>query len=309
MSEREIYWHLPGFSVFFYLNQVIIHMLKDHPGKFREGYKIGSVYGTFPGAIWNGGRTVFGITSHGDMQKVIKTYNDLDVPVRFTWTNSLIEEKHLNDTYCNLIMETADNGMNQVLVNTVVLEDYLRGKYPDFKYISSTTKRLTALDDVKAELEKTVDNDTASDKAYYLVVLDYDLNHDEKVLDELSGYADRIEILADEICFPGCPKRKAHYRDEALMQLNYEKGAPYDCPNKKTKPGFAECMKRPAFISADEVTEYADRWGYCNFKLVGRGLPQEMVLDSYIYYLVKEEFRDEMREKIIKQLTKLGVKI
>lgn len=296
---RYFYWHLPGFSVFFYLNQVIIHMLADHPEKFRDGYKVGSVYGTFPGAIWNGGRAVFGITSHGDMEKVIKTYNDLGVPVRFTWTNSLIEEKHLNDTYCNLIMETADNGMNQVLVNTTVLEDYLKDKYPGFKYISSTTKRLTSLDEVKAEL----------DKDYFLVVLDYDLNHDEKVLEELSPYADRIEILADEICFPGCPKRKSHYRDESLMQLRFEKGAPYDCPNKNTKPGFTECMKRPAFISADEVAEYADRWGYRNFKLVGRGLPQEMVLDSYIYYLVKEEYRDEMRDKIKKQLTKLGVKI
>ena len=81
-SDKNIYWHLPGFSVFFYLNQVIIHMLKEHPKKFRDGYKVGSVYGTFPGAIWNGGRAVFGITSHGDMEKVIKTYNDLDVPVR-----------------------------------------------------------------------------------------------------------------------------------------------------------------------------------------------------------------------------------
>ena len=316
-ENREIYWHLPGFSVFFYLNQVIIHMLKEHPDKFRDGYRVGSVYGTFPGAIWNGGRAVFGITSHGDMEKVIKTYNDLDVPVRFTWTNSMIEEKHLNDTYCNLIMETADNGMNQVLVNTEILEEYLREKYPDFKYISSTTKRLTSIDDIKRELDKGIrdsqdhvkDNDTKSESDYYLVVLDYDLNHDEKVLNELAPYADRIEILADEICFPNCPKRKAHYKSESLMQLRFERAAPYDCPNKKTRPEFKECMKRPAFISADEVGEYADKWGYRNFKLVGRGLPMDMVLDSYVYYLVKQECRDEMRDRIVKQLLKLGVKI
>ena len=131
----------------------------------------------------------------------------------------------------------------------------------------------------------------------------------EKVLNELAPYADRIEILADEICFPNCPKRKAHYRDESLMQLRFEKGAPYDCPNKNTRPGFKECMKRPAFISADEVGEYADKWGYRNFKLVGRGLPMDMVLDSYVYYLVKEEFRDEMRDRIVKQLLKRGVKL
>lgn len=300
--EGKIYWHLPGFCVFFYLNQVIIHMMKEHPGKFRDGYRVGSVYGTFPGAIWNGGRAVFGVTSHGDMKKIIKTYNDLDVPVRFTWTNSLIEEKHLNDTYCNLIMKTAEEyrtksgNSNQVLLNTNVIEKYLREKYPDFKYISSTTKRLTRLDDVKTELEKD----------YYLVVLDYDLNHDEKVLEELAPYSDRIEILADEICFPGCKNRKDHYRDESLAQLNFEKGSVYDCPNKREKPSFDICKKRPSFIDADEVNEYATRWGYRNFKLVGRGLPKELVLDSYIYYLVKEEYRDEMRRKIEGQLVKIN---
>ena len=208
-------------------------------------------------------------------------------------------------------METADNGMNQVLVNTPVLEDYLRARYPAFKYISSTTKRLTSLDDVKRELDKKAPDPSAQDEAYayYLVVLDYDLNHDEKALNELAPYADRIEILADEICFPNCPRRKDHYRDESLMQLRFEKGAPYDCPNKNTRPDFKECMKRPAFITAGQVTEYADRWGYKNFKLVGRGLPMDMVLDSYIYYLVKEEHRDTMRDKITKQLIKLGVKI
>lgn len=305
MDDKYIYWHLPGFCVYFYLNQVIIHMMKENPGKFREGYRAGSVYGTFPGAIWNGGRAVFGITCHGDMKKIIKTYNDLDVPVRFTWTNSLIEERHLNDTYCNLIMETAyahktrSGKSNQVLVNASVLEKYLREHYPDLEFISSTTKRLDSLDDVKEELKKD----------YFLVVLDYDLNHDEKVLDELMPYAGRIEILADEICFPGCKKRRDHYRDESMAQLNFEKGTVYDCPNKKTRPSFDVCMKRPAFISADEVRTYADKWGYHNFKLVGRGLPQELVLDSYIYYLVREEYRDDMREKIIKQLMKLGVKM
>lgn len=53
---KEVYWHLPGFFVNFYLYQVLIDMWKEYPDKFIEGYKVGSVYGTFPGAIWNGGR-------------------------------------------------------------------------------------------------------------------------------------------------------------------------------------------------------------------------------------------------------------
>lgn len=287
MSAKIVKWHLPGFFLFFYLNQVVINLMKEYPEKFREGYQVGSVYGTFPGAIWNGGRAVFGITSKGDMKKIIDTFNRFEVPVRFTWTNPLIEEKHVTDTYCNLIMSQANNGKNEVLVNSPSLEEYLRANYPNFGFISSTTKRLTSLEAIKKELEGQ----------YKLVVLDYDLNHNEEVLKELEPVADRIEILVDEICFPGCKKRSEHYRDEALMQLTYEKGTVFPCPNRTTKPSFEECKKRPAFISNEEIGSYIER-GYTNFKIVGRGLPQEMVLESYLYYLVKEEEREFIRKKI-----------
>lgn len=337
---KKVYWHLPGFCYFYKMNTKLIQLMKQYPEKFHEGYEIGSVYGTFPGAIWNGGRAVFGIISKSNIQAVLDNYNNLGVPVRFTWTNSLIEEKHLNDTYCNLIMDLANNGKNQVLVNREVLGDYLREKYGSvsdslikntdtaqnisitqnssasalensnkkyfstgyagymeqfgapksgFAFISSTTKRLTDLNDVKKELEGD----------YALVVLDYDLNCDEPTLKALEPYADRIEILVDEICYPHCPKRKDHYADESLMQLTFDKDTKYECTNKMTKPSFAESMKRPHFIGNDKLPAYIER-GYCNFKIVGRGLPQEMVLESYLYYLVKEKDRDFVKAQLIK---------
>lgn len=64
-----------------------------------------------------------------------------------------------------------------------------------------------------------------------------------------------------------------------------------------TKPAFAECRKRPAFLSNEEIQEYTDR-GFVNFKLVGRGLPAEFVRDSYLHFLVKDEARAFVRERI-----------
>lgn len=297
MDKKEVYWHLPGFYYFFYLNQIIINLMKEYPDKFRDGYKIGSVYGTFPGAIWNGGRTVLGISSKNEIEQVISTYNKLSVPVRFTWTNSCLEEKHVYDTYCNLIMDIANNGMNQVLVNTPVLEEYLRNKYSDnqFKFISSTTKRIVSLDVLKEEVKKD----------YFMCVLDYDMNHNKEALEELKTVADRIEILVDEICFPHCPKRTEHYRIESMCQLNFDKGTRFQCPNISKKPEFSDCMQRPGFISNEEISDYISD-GYVNFKLVGRGLPIEMVRDSYLYFLVKDEARDFIADKLNKALIKSG---
>lgn len=285
--KKEIYWHLPGFCYFRLLNQVLINLMRDYPDKFRDGYKIGSVYGTFPGAIWNGGRAVFGITPKRDMENILKIYNQHNIPVRFTWTNSLIEEKHLNDTYCNLIMRLADNGLNQVLVNAPVLEEYLRKEYPNFPRISSTTKRITDVEMLKAEL----------DKDYHLVVFDYDLNHNEEILEEMKPYADRVEILVNEVCYPGCPKRSEHYRQQAQMQLEYDIHTAFPCPNRVTERKFVECMDRPAFISNEQIGSYIEK-GYVNFKIVGRGMPLEFVKESYLYFLVKDEHREFIKAKM-----------
>lgn len=283
----EVYWHLPGFYYFRLLNQVVLNLMKDYPDCFREGYKIGSVYGSFPGAIWNGGRTVFGITGKQEMESVLQLYNSRGIPVRFTWTNSLLEEKHLQDTYCNLIMRLADNGLNQVLVNAPVLDDYIRREYPGFKRISSTTKRLTTLREVQEELEKD----------YYLVVLDYDLNHEEEVLKGIEPQADRVEILVNEICAPGCTARAEHYRHQSRMQLEFDMNKPFSCPNRTHERNFEECKKLPAFLSTEDVEAYVER-GFVNFKIAGRGMSVDFVKESCLYFLVKEDRQEFIRKKI-----------
>ena len=289
--SKEVYWHLPGFCFHKPLWLAVADLMKEFPNSFNEGYKIGSVYGSFPGAIWNGGRTVLGFSSKNDIERTLKEYNSRKIPVRFTWTNPLIEEKHCYDTLCNLIMRLADNGQNQVLVNSAVLEDYLRENYPSYKYISSTTKCLRENEELKSELEHD----------YFMVVLDYNLNHNEEVLKSLESEAGRVEILVDEICFPGCERRLEHYQDEGLKQLEFDVAAPFPCPNRQKTKDFAQCMKRPAFISKEEIGSYIDR-GYVNFKLVGRGLPRELVLESVLYYLVKDEDRDFIKRNIEKRL-------
>lgn len=294
-EKKECYWHLPGLCYFRLLNHVLINTMRNYPDKFRDGYKIGSVYGTIPGAIWNGGRAVFGISTKADIEKVITSYNQKGIPARFTWTNSLLTEDHLRDTYCNMIMKIADNGLNQVLVNRPVLEEYIRREYPRYPIISSTTKRIVDISQLKEEIEKD----------YFLVVLDYDMNRNEEVISQLEPVAGKVEILVNEICYPGCKKREEHYRDESRSQLEFDNRTTFRCPNhSQEKRTFEECMKRPAFMTNEEIERYIER-GFCNFKIVGRGLPQQFVLDSYLYFLVKDSERDFIRKKITGTLAEL----
>ena len=131
------------------------------------------------------------------------------------------------------------------------------------------------------------------------------MNHDEETLKALEPVADRVEILVDEICFPNCPKRLEHYKDEGFNQLEYDVGKPFPCTNRQQSKSFDDCMKRPAFISKEDMSSYIDR-GFRNFKLVGRGLPQSLVMDSYIYYLVKDDKQDFIRNQMNKKFAEIA---
>ena len=172
----------------------------------------------------------------------------------------------------------------------------IRKEYPRYKIISSTTKRILDTDQLMAEFEKD----------YFLVVLDYDLNHNEKVIERLLPVADKVEILVNETCNAGCPKRVEHYREISRYQLEYDTRIKYPCwdpsPDKRT---FAGCMKRPAFMSNEDIEKYA-KMGFKNFKIVGRGEGKEFLIDSYIYYLVKEDSRDFIRNHIMNTIRQLG---
>ena len=57
--------------------------------------------------------------------------------------------------------------MNEVIVVSDILEEYIRKTYPGFKIISSTCKEIKNMNVLNAELAKD----------YKLVVLDYNLNN------------------------------------------------------------------------------------------------------------------------------------
>ncbi len=137
-----INYHLPSFTEHFSLNILLDSYMKNYSERFRDGIKIASVYGNFSGALWNGGRNVSGKYDRSINEKIMKEFNSRGIPLRFTFTNPLIEEKHLSDKVCNDILKMADNGMNEVIVMSPILEQYIRENYPGYKITSSTCKQI-----------------------------------------------------------------------------------------------------------------------------------------------------------------------
>ena len=190
-------FHLPECSNHASLNLTIAKLMRDKSPLIREDAQIASFFGS-PNLIWNGGRMMLTDYHPAQYKELIKAYNAHGIPYRFTFTNPLITEEYLDDYDCNDMLDFADNGMNEVIVYSPVLEEYIRKTHPGMKITSSTCKCIRDINDVKAELARP----------YSLVVLDFNFNNDFEKLGMLTAEErKRCEILSNPVCRPGCTRR------------------------------------------------------------------------------------------------------
>ena len=284
--SRETVFHLPGIFEKSRIYERFLILYNEKPEFFRENVKIGSIYGSPLGAIWNGGRMLLGINHLAELQGCKEFMEESNIPIRFTFTNCLIEEKHLNDTYCNNILEIFNNGNNEILCNSLILEKYIRTKYGDsYRYISSTTKRIVDKEKQQEEVNKN---------CYYLTVLDYDFNTDMDYLKSLT-HKDKCEILCNPVCQPCCPRREEHYRNISECQLWYNPYGVFACVDDKKL--FCDAQKSPKFVSIEKIEELTEM-GFKHFKLEGRTSTDADVIDILVYYLIKDEYQDTARYQL-----------
>lgn len=307
----KVRFHLPEFAHQFKFNLVFAAMLKNCPQFFREGVEIASFYGVFPQSLWNGGRTVDGVCDMNFVNGVLKSFNSQGIPLRFTFTNPLLTEEHLHDEFCNKVMTAANNGLNEVIVNSPLLEKYIRKNYPKYKITSSTCKRITDIEKLEEEVNKD----------YHIVVLDYDLNNKFDLLEKVP-HKEKCEILVNACCDPGCKKRVEHYREIGNKQLVFCEHIRKH-PNEPFRPedhkelSFKECKCTErsildikglsTHVTPDDIWNKYVPMGFNQFKIEGRTAPRLNLIETYLYYMVKPEYIDRARIMLLLNLENNGV--
>ncbi len=295
-------FHLPGFASHFRFNLVFAEVLKQYPQYFRDGVEIASVYGAFPQSIWNGGRTQEGLCDRRFIKTVLTSFNERGIPLRFTFTNPALEKKHLNDKFCNMVLNMANNGMNEVIVVSPLLEEYIRKNFPDYKLTSSTCKRLNDIHKLSDELEKD----------YSVVVVDYDLNNKFDLLKDLP-HKEKCEFLVNSNCRPECPNRAQHYYNVGVQQINYANHM-RKYPDQEYDPivfGDGKNQNCPFFtrnifeirelstnIRPDDIWEKYLPMGFNQFKIEGRTAGLFNLIETYVYYMARPEYADIARYTI-----------
>lgn len=291
MNRNVAHYHLPGLFEFIELYRVFLPLYREHREYFYDWCDIGSIYGSPADCIWGGGRVGFG---DNDPQEVLELMREYGISARLTFSNSLLKEEHLKDKRCNALctlLAGCGNKKSGVIVHSELLLDYLRKKYQELYFVSSTTKVLTDFKEFLAEVNR-------DDFSY--VVPDFRLNKAFDRLNTLSGeQKDKVEFLCNECCYTGCNDRKACYENVSRKNLG-EKCLEHHCNAPDAKVGylFSRAMKNPSFIGISDIKDIYMPMGFSNFKIEGRGLGSAIILEFLLYYMTKPEYQLQVREEI-----------
>lgn len=284
-----VHYHLPGLFEFYGFYKLFLSVFFKYREFFYEWCDIGSIYGAPADCLWGGGRAGFGDNLTDDILNLMNKYK---ISPRLTFSNSLLEKKHLSDKKCNEICRKFDAGaVNNcgVIVYSDLLLSYLKEHYPSFYYVSSTTKVLTDFNLLVNELER--------DEFLY-VVPDFRLNGCYDKFNCLAAeLKNKVEFLCNECCWSGCKDRKLCYENVSRKNLGeYCPDFVCSAPGGNKGYRFSEAMKNPGFIGINEILNIYLPAGFTNFKIEGRGLGSAILLEFLLYYMVKPECQLKVRE-------------
>lgn len=291
MEKHTAYYHLPGLFEFYDLYSVFLPLFRGHREYFYDWCEIGSVYGAPADCVWGGGRVGFG---EHEPREVLKLMQEYGVSSWLTFSNSLLCAEHLSDRKCNALCALfgeSKEPRNGVIIHSDILLEYLKKRYPEFYFVSSTTKVLTDFRQFVHELER---------EDFSFVVPDFRLNKAFDKLNSLSAsQKNKVEFLCNECCWFGCTDRKNCYENVSRKNLG-ENCPEHRCkaPNAGNGYRFSEAMKNPGFISVNDIRNVYLPMGFSNFKIEGRGLGSAVVLEFLLYYMTKPEYQLNVREEI-----------
>ena len=243
--------------------------------KLLLGFEAFNIVHGAPLCEWNCGRVLKHMMREAEEVRAAGLeYERRNIAVYLTFTNLLLQEKHMKDAYgnamCIFFSRHNPTGRNSIIMANDVLRDHIRREYPKLKLVSSILKITNGGGKGRLDAYKRLADEYDEVMVHPDDVLNYDLL--EKIEDK-----ERHILLINEYCIRNCPIRPLHYKslsESALAFISYDsstfekKQATNDCRNLYTL--LADEHKSVLALNTPEIQRLRDM-GFRHFKVQGRG--------------------------------------
>lgn len=267
-----------------------------HPEYFRDGCNIAGVYGVFPISIWNGEVYCVGRATNDNAEQTTKWFNDRGAAVVAEYTNTKLQPFHVYDKGCNIYTEKMENEMNYCCVASDLLLDYIGQVYPKLKFISSSAKQIWDIKTLQKELNR---------EEFSYVIANGIFNTDDDIF-KLEN-KEKIILVANSTHKYSCPHDNLRCDYMSELQLNYGKApdnmnVPCTQCSAVTDDFYTVKRDRKHFITVEDMYGKFPENGINNFYIFGRGYNAFDVLEAYVYYMIKPEYQDSVRLRMMMDL-------
>lgn len=111
--------------------KVFLPLFYHHREYFYDWCEIGSIYGSPEDCLWGGGRLGEG---NQNSYEVLSLMNQYYISSRLTFSNSLLQEKHLQDKRCNDLCALFEKSEVQsgIIIHSDLLLEYLKNNFHVF---------------------------------------------------------------------------------------------------------------------------------------------------------------------------------
>jgi len=266
-------WNVSGL----FTHDALIQLLASKSASHFDCQMIESVHGSLP-VRWNSGRLQnTALNKEKDITtaftNVLKHYQELGISVFYTFSNSLLEKKDIDDPTCNFMLDRlaeicGDKG--GVILSSDLLAEHIRKNYPCLKQIASIVK--VTMEDGKGQAAYY----RRLEENYDKFVVHPDDNFNPELLRQINTR--KAEIIVNETCLINCPTRKQHYLlySEASKYLKSSLEELHEFENNvcKSVPYFKQVdhqkpWRRNCNLTLSELAAMYEM-GFRYFKLQGR---------------------------------------
>lgn len=268
-----------------------LRLQKEKPEIFIENRKIDSIYG-FPGHLsWSGGREVGCKMDPMNVYRLINDYRHRhpDIKIRHTCTNSLIDQYEIYNKASNNFIQYCEREGDSIIANSDILIEYIKDKYPKYDIVYSTTRGAFSLEEINRLTEDPK----------HTVVIHYNDNHNFPLFSALK-HPEQVELIAADICKSNCPYRQIHY--ESISEI--QQGVPSRVGHEfrcvwDTSENFYDVIQLPHAITNQDIDFYYKEFGINHYKMAGRNERIPLVIEAFLYYLIKPEFHNRIRQDLL----------
>lgn len=274
LRYENVEWSVP----FLFGNRRFYEYLRVFFSEIDLDCPVKSVYGHIKNK-WNGWE--FGVERFQNVGEELESATRLGMTPTINFSNYHIEESDLKDSYCNQMLDYGVSIKAKFIISSDLLYDYIKGKYPQARLVSSDIKALYELEKGKeVEFYKNL-----YDKYEMITLSPHYVK--EGFLTDVEKYGDisKFEVVVNNTCLVNCDKFKEHNESVEKFETGKEGYVNYYqlCP--RNSMDIKEGISKTLVLSREELDNIVGV-GISKLKLNGFSFQPMLfpeLISSYIF--------------------------